>query len=1437
MKGGPMPQRLNDIIRFRGDRLFNGAVSISWFGTDEAKSNAASQAFVFHGPKYHGVQQEDVGSRHGHRLMDTASLAYAVVRRCYGLEDQPFTLAIAGYGTGKSHLGLTLASLLSVPDGESAQNVLSAIETADAGIGCDIRVLLQEARQPCLALTLNGMQSFDLTAEITKQIVRTLKADGHDPKPLDDLRPRFGQAASLIRMSNEGVVRELLAACEATSVKDILTGLDQHDEQAYAKVHGFFAAQGMPIRALSGESVRDVIDVTVREFCGKGKPYRCLIVLFDEFGKYTEFATVRSQIAGSGVLQDLFEAIQANANSACFLGFIQFELNAYVQRVAPEHKNEILRYVTRYQSANRVYLSINLETLIASLIEKYQHELLDKWFDGERAKGDSAVIMENLARWFPQSKNHSLWGDSEQFHGVIRKGCWPLSPYSTWFLFYLASAGKHLQERSALALLGDVFHRYEKAEVPDAGNWSLSPADLWSDALQQELISSEETGQQGAIAHAYASVMAKHGSRLSPKLQRLLCAVILASKLGLQASGKDDAIEALGELSGLKRSDAYDGVRLLQEEYNVLEWDEAFKAFDILGDAVPRTQFLSFVRQRVASSYDEAGKAKLFASKSAEWCDLLSNLECDFAEENRITTREWRYQAVTSNLDYLPQQIMIASNRWAEAVAVDDPRGTIIYTYVEQSRDPVAIVSDARKLLKTKAQEYGAPALPILIVLLCDENGTLGQALAEFAVLEESLSEEDRVRFGNLIGAHKEKLHKVIREQVESLVKQRRYITGLKEGLEMHRLSRAGTELFAKIYKTPIPFPFDGFSTARGNAADTCQELTLELFLGNLDYDGAIAKPVKSKNRAVTVLKETWGIFTKNGNVSRRPAYPALRAITEKWDDALAADERRLPVADVISQLCRPPYGGNIASAGLLLSVFVAPRVDKLVAVRDGKQLAVSQWVQEGVFRGKFIDLSALHGVDLILLGETASEWETLLDEWEQAESHLARKSCLERSCELKNRVPVPPLLGYQEVHLRDQALTSSEMMVKMEKAQDEAMSKMEKGERYRDVSKLTWGAVALKELCEKMAAEGPLWADSQIAEVQPHYERARQAIIVFFPDWLSQQTPMNDAPESVGDFKHKMLRIVGGSLKKLGLEPQFQELETHTLQVIRKAETIAEAHQLLRDVNSWLTTHGDAIRIVRIAEIRGLVEVGNNYSRKLQGIAGRIQMPEIVEIRTQLSGFLTKLKNAETETVKRASRLWQTKIQTEEDIDSILGEVESLVGAFENLSRDLEDLQLMRRALRLYHKDYTRLSDENLNWDEFETLAEEIRKEWVATLGEEEPPWLPDDTMDGFVQAISKRRKRTSTAWIESIEAQVESIPAMLADEANRFHNRVRTPPPLVTDPHLTRAAVVVRKVRARLDALSVEWLLEKFKELPPKAKKDFLQRAQELGAKGDIQ
>jgi hypothetical protein len=1427
-----MSDLLRDIVRFRGDRLFNGAVNIGWFGSDEIRTRAAAGAFVFHGPAYHGVSQADVGVAHGHRLQDTASFARSIVRRCYGIEDQPFTLAIAGYGTGKSHLGLTLGALLSQPAGDTADAILEGIDSSDPTIGSEIRAILSEAQKPCLVVALNGMQSFDLTTEVTRQILAQVKAAELDTQALDELRPRFAQAASLIRIAsaNTDIVDELVTVCEAGGIDEILKKLEQQDESVYSRVHQVLAAKNIKISALGGESVRDVIDVAAREYCGTGKTFKCIVVLFDEFGRYTEFATVRSHIAGSGVLQDLFEGIQANAGAACFAGFIQFELNAYVQRVAPEHRNEILRYVTRYQAANRAYLSINLETLTASLIEKRKPQHLDEWFDNKTAKQKSEEIAGNIEEWFPQSRNHRLWNDPDQFHNVIRKGCWPLSAYSTWFLFHLAAAGKHLQERSALALLGDAFDRFQEYSVDADGSWSLSPVDFWSTSLQHELITSEEGGQQGAITHAYAAVEARHGSQLDANLKKILQAVVLASKMGLKASDRDGAVKALSEVAGLNLSAADMGIRLLQNEYNVLEWDEAFKEFDILGDAVPRTQFLAFVRQRVASTYDEAGKSALFASKAATWCDLLGDLDCDFAEENKITTREWRYLGITSNLDILAMQMKLASDRWAGALGIDEPRGTIIYCYVDPSRDAEAVATDTAKLLRAAAKESGLSALPILVVLLCDEDGIIGQSLAELAVLDESISEEDRVRFGHLIPAHKEKKREVVRSQVESMIKRRLYITAFKEPLNARRLSRVGTELFARIYKNTLVFPFDGFSTTRGNAADSCQELTSELLLGRLDYDAVIGKPVRIKNRALSVLKDAWGIFAQNGTVRSRPIQPNIRALTEKWDNMLASGDCRIPIGSALRQLCAPPYGANLASAGMFLGVFIAARVEKLSIIRGDQSYSVSKWVQNGIFRGKFIDISSMNDVMLILLGKESSEWEVLLDEWEQAVSYYDRVNYFNRALELKKRVPVPPVHGYRLAHLESQAQESATAIGNKEEKLNGALNKLEKGFDREDIGQLAWGAAMLLELRNNMALQSPLWAEQQIKELDPLIERGRQASIQFFPGWLLNQSPKSDSLDAMGDFKHYMLRLVGGNLKKLGLEDQCQELEKRVAFLVRNAEAAAAANQLTRDITSWLDQHSDVFRIARVAEVRGQHSIGKEFSLKLQGMARRVEIPEINTCRQKLSDFLNQLKITEKKLLKKAEALWQSKLRSIDDIDSVSAEIDVLLPAFDGCETDIEDLRIMKRVLSNYRANCLHLQNELLTWQEFDTLSKKLKEEAISAFGEEEVPWPPEQAFGIFIEEISKYRNAKSLNWIQQVELDAGEVANMDVMDANRLHEKAYNPPAWLSDQHSKRLMKTKEKIVARLDFLEIDWLIEKFKNLPAHSKKSFIKIATDI-------
>ncbi|MGI6460876.1 MAG: hypothetical protein ACOX5J_12435 [Candidatus Hydrogenedentales bacterium] len=1422
-------KKLNDIVQFRGDRLFNGAVNIDWFLTDDKRRRDASEAFIFHGPAYHGVTQADVGSLHGHQLQDTASFVNAIVKRCAGLEEQPFTLAIAGYGTGKSHLALTLATLFRDPSDPEAEGILARLCSADATIGGEVRTLFQENNVPYLVVALNGMRSFDLVAEMTQQILAQVQMHHLDTRPLDDLRPRFSQAANLIRMSNAAVVEELVESSGAPSAESLLQALDEHDEEAYAGVHDFFASKGMPIRALGGESVKELIDAVAQEYCGPGKPFGRLVVLFDEFGRFTEFATVRSQVAGSGVLQDLFEGIQSNSDSAAFVGFIQFELNAYVQRVASEFRNDILRYVTRYQSASKAYLSVNLETLIAHLLQKNDPKRLDQWFDTKAQLTESSNLLHDINEWFPQSRSYRLWSTDEQFHTVIRKGCWPLSPMALWLLFYLTIAGKHLQERSVLALLAEVFEHYGNKKIPSDGEWLLHPVDLWSDALQEELLSSEETGQRGTITHSYAAVVARHGARLDAGHLRLLRAVVLCGKLGLCSESKEDAVEALAQCVGQPTGTVAEQVDQLDTEYNVIHWDESFKLFDILGDAVPRTQFLAFLRQQVASSFDENAKACLFSSKGQDWCELLKDLDCDYAESNQISTREWKYSAVTSTLEQLETQLKLALERWRKsALAVDVPRGTLIYCYVGQSKEAQSAEVYAQKQLRKIVRE-AKTAFPVLVVLLCDEEGLLGQAMAELTVLEDELTEEDKAKFGSLVGAHIEKLSDSIRTHVEAMIRARKYLTATNKKFEAARLVHFGSKLFAHIYKSPLAFPFDGFTTTRGNAADTCQQLTSELIAGKLDYESVMAKQKKSKNRAVAVLKDCWGIFNRSGAVLKKPNNRVLRSLSGNWDAQLQS-QQNLSIGALLSELCSPPYGANLASAGLALGVFIAARAETLVVVRGGEQIALSQWVQDGAFKGKFIDVENAHQVELAQLGKASSEWENLIEEWEQAESHHARSMCLERAHDLQERIPVPPTLRSHVELLTEQAEESLKALVAFAQEEDDAHNQIKRGEERKNVRLLSSGGANLLRLLRTAEGEGPRWTQDEIESLQRGIERSRLLIAQNFQEWLERQAPKNDNPETVGDFKHRMNRVIGGNLQELGFQQEFEALSIRVAGLLKNVETAAEAQQLLRDVQSWIDQQGDPCRIVRIARLRDLHKVGREYQAKLQGMSRRIQLTEISERRSTLSEFLKELKSTQEEMVRRASTLHKAKLRPDKNIDELIQEVEQLITIFEGCDTDLEDLRLMQQALRFYEKTYNQLGDQRLTWKEFEALKKTLRKEAEKTVVDEGIPWDLTETFACMDEQLTKERKAKSLDWVQEREADAAAVGSMSAEEANQLHNKITAPPACITKEHAKRVDKVKQKVEARLNTLTVDWLLEKFKELPQKARKDFLKKIDTL-------
>ena len=237
------------------------------------------------------------------------------------------------------------------------------------------------------------------------------------------------------------------------SIEEITRGLTSQDDRVFTKVNEIYKLKmGTSFPVAGQESLQDFIRVTSKQYCGPGKPFAGLLIIFDEFGRYIEFAAQKPHVAGPAALQQLYEAVQENAGSVFLLAFIQTELRAYASRVMPERRDEIERYLTRFDSVRKVRLSTNLETVIAHLIEKKDLRVIKEQVSSLQLD----YIHSCMVKWFPDLSRHALWLSPGAFARVVGEGCWPLHPVSTWVLSQLTSVGKALQQRSALSLLTDV---------------------------------------------------------------------------------------------------------------------------------------------------------------------------------------------------------------------------------------------------------------------------------------------------------------------------------------------------------------------------------------------------------------------------------------------------------------------------------------------------------------------------------------------------------------------------------------------------------------------------------------------------------------------------------------------------------------------------------------------------------------------------------------------------------------------------------------------------------------------------------------------------------------------------------------------------------------------------------------------------------------------
>jgi hypothetical protein len=296
-------------------------------------------------------------------------------------------------------------------------------------------------------------------------------------------------------------------------------------------------------------------------------------------------------------------------------------------------------------------------------------------------------------------------------------------------------------------------------------------------------------------------------------------------------------------------------------------------------------------------------------------------------------------------------------------------------------------------------------------------------------------------------------------------------------------------------------------------------------------------------------------------------------------------------------------------------------------------------WLQNDLFRGKVFDFNKIGNAEIVNIGEASAEWEHLLEDWEQTETHVGKIQFLKQALELKQQGSVPPTLTYKYVHLEENTRNSYIIVESIEKKQDGAWDQIDRGFRHGDAAKTSWGAATLAKLAKQKEAESE-WTDNERSIIENDVGRARQLLIEVFPEWLTSQILRTDNPEEVGKFKHHLGSKVYGNLVLLNLLDEAEALKDRVGKQVQNCQKQATVNRLIQEVDSWLTEHSEVLRIVRIAEIRGLLTPSKEFTKKLEAAARRVNLPELDEIRTRLITFIKDLKNAESHLSEKADRL-----------------------------------------------------------------------------------------------------------------------------------------------------------------------------------------------------
>ncbi|MEH6626564.1 MAG: hypothetical protein V7739_08970 [Motiliproteus sp.] len=1266
--------KLSEVVKFNDSNFFDGAVQVNWIDSRPEMALHAAESYVFHGPQYHGVSKSsDSEYDSQYVLKDSASFLAEFIQKIEvgdkDLDVNPYSLVIAGYGSGKSHLALTLAQLFTAPLSPTSNAILSGLSKVDSQIGEYVSSYFSRSVKPALVITLDGMSGFHLGNAISSEIFRKIGALDLDLEPLRLLSPRFQIAEEFVLRNFEIRKSEFTKLFTIKNVDQIISALRERDEDIYSDVDSIYLnANGSPIPVEGQESIQDLIESVISCYCGDDGPFSHMVILFDEFGRYLEYAAEKPSLAGDSVLQQLFQGVQDNKSKVRFVGFIQYELKAYLKRFSGIGLRQIQRYVTRYDAADKIYLSSNLETIIANMMERDS----SKFEEYKRNKFDKAEVLQlhnRLASALPGFSDFSVWGDLQQFSNVIVEGCWPLHPLTVWFLTRQKDI---VQSRSALTFIKESVDSESLTDVKEG--FQIPVSNFAKNYMLPELLSAERQ-INGSIFETLNSLLERFESSLSNVETNVLVSIALLDKLRAVFRSKEQV--------DLLVSDAcYSGSELIAksvsrlEELGALEWNDDLFKYELLSDGASRAQFNLWMKHNV-SQFNKSDMSDLFIKRAVT--DLsVEPLLTDFGVLNDISTSDWRFDPLLAHANNFKTVISRAFDEWAIEIDPFGSKGRLIYLYLNDEDDVSSVLEGVDKVIAASMKFLTIKKAPIWVVVINDLHGNIGKNIVSLEVIESVTSGADFEKFRRFIVPEKDSCRYKVKDAFSTALKEKTYIfSGCTQIKPLDRMKKIGGAIFSEVYPSVVPFNFDGFSNARGGGSADCITITRALISRQLNFPWVQGQIKKLQNRIDSLLIKSWNVFDKKGRISLAQSTVLKDVFT--YFETLHKDDPGRTLGDTYKNLISPPYGFNSASASVFLGLLISSDTPDRRLLYSGAAIASPDWLNlaypQKAGRKEF-KVEVLAETTIRFLAEDASSrWRSFLDLWEGTYSKEKLVELHNEALVLQRDDIIPESLEGRLSYLMDKSVIAKSEIDSLDKFFEKLERSVMTVERE---GRMGSSVRLLSDILKKegvMNSEGG-WGDSHFSELSDLKSLVITLVKANFDSWVVTQTC--NSMETLEEFRRKLEWNVS-TLNSANLNKFSKTLRDTGIRSIAQIQVRWEFRQLIIDSEAFCDFPIQDF-IHSIQEIRSKISSGKLYSEKILSLKGKIDGKECNQRISNISKRIDELS--------KVLELQQSKLSSiYEPVEGLLGIEERLV-----LLRDIRPIFINTRDLSDIDECYAQL-------------------------------------------------------------------------------------------------------------------------------------------------